>query len=69
MKTIRLYHPHTHEGIAYTPPPEGIELTVNEADAALLAAWGLTSPPPTLVEAHAASTDAQAPAHDHAVAA
>ena len=21
MKSIRLYHPHTHEGIAYDPPP------------------------------------------------
>lgn len=61
MKTIRLYHPHTHEGIAYTPPPEGTELTVNDADAAVLAAWGLTTPPPKLddtpAQPHAHHTD------------
>lgn len=51
MKTIRLYHPHTHEGIAYDPPPEGIELSVNDADAAVLEAWGLTTPPPALADA------------------
>ena len=51
MKTIRLYHPHTHEGVAYTPPPEGVELTVNDADAAFLKALGLTTPPPSLVNA------------------
>ena len=50
MKTIRLYHPHTHEGIAYDPPPEGIALTVNDADAAVLEVWGLTTPPPTLAD-------------------
>lgn len=50
MKTIRLYHPHTHEGVAFNPPPEGLELTVNDADAALLDAWGLTTPPPTIPE-------------------
>lgn len=58
MKTIRLYHPHTHEGIAYTPPPEGVALTVNDADAAVLAAWGLTTPMPTLED-----TPAQPDAH------
>jgi hypothetical protein len=46
MHTITLYHPHTHEGLAYTPPPEGIELQVNDADAAFLKALGLTTPPP-----------------------
>ena len=51
MKTIRLYHPHTHEGIAYDPPPEGIELSVNDADAAVLEAWGLTTPPPVIADA------------------
>ena len=64
MKTIRLYHPHTHEGIAYDPPPEGIELSVNDADAAVLEAWGLTTPPPVLADApdaDAAVTDAAAP--------
>ena len=55
MKTIRLYHPHTHEGIAYDPPPEGIELIVNDADAAVLEAWGLTTPPPALADAPTAS--------------
>lgn len=55
MKTIRLYHPHTHEGIAYDPPPEGLELSVNDADAAVLEAWGLTTPPPGLAEAPTAS--------------
>lgn len=55
MKTIRLYHPHTHEGIAYDPPPEGIELSVNDADAAVLKAWGLTTPPPALADAPTAS--------------
>lgn len=64
MKTLRLYHPHTHEGIAYTPPPEGIELTVNDADAALLAAWGLTTPPPTLDAAPAPHTDAMTSTDD-----
>ena len=61
MNTIRLYHPHTHEGVAYTPPPEGVELTVNDADAAFLKALGLTTPPPALVDAHVASkqTDAR----------
>ena len=54
MKTIRLYHPHTHEGIAYDPPPEGIELSVNDADAAVLEAWGLTTPPPGLTDASTA---------------
>ena len=62
MNTIRLYHPHTHEGVAYTPPPEGIELTVNDADAAFLKALGLTTLPPSLVDAPAAST--QTDAHD-----
>ncbi len=56
MKTIRLYHPHIHEGVAYAPPPEGLELTVNDADAALLDAWGLTTPSPTLAEASTQST-------------
>ena len=55
MKTLRLYHPHTHEGIAYDPPPEGIALTVNDADAAVLEAWGLTTPPPALADAPTAS--------------
>ena len=55
MTTIRLYHPHTHEGIAYDPPPEGIALTVNDADAAVLEAWGLTTPPPALADAPTAS--------------
>lgn len=69
MKTIRLYHPHTHEGIAYDPPPEGLPLTVNDADAAVLEAWGLTTPPPALAEASippaadATATDA-APPHE-----
>ena len=62
MNTIRLYHPHTHEGVAYTPPPEGVELTVNDADAAFLKALGLTTPPPVLVDAPTAST--QTDAHD-----
>jgi hypothetical protein len=48
MKTITLYHPHTHEGVAYTPLPEGIELKVNDADAAFLDALVLTTPPPHL---------------------
>jgi hypothetical protein len=48
MNIIRLYHPHTHEGVAYAPPPEGIELTVNDADAAFLDALGLTTPSPHL---------------------
>lgn len=60
MKTIRLYHPHTHEGIAYDPPPEGIALNVNDADAELLEAWGLTTPPPALTDAPTAS-DADVP--------
>ncbi len=68
MKTIRLYHPHTHEGIAYDPPPDGIALTVNDADAAVLDAWGLTTPPPALVDASAAS-DADAADADAAAAA
>lgn len=51
MKTITLYHPHTHEGVAYDPPPEGIALSVNDADAAVLDAWGLTTPPPALADA------------------
>ena len=71
MKTITLYHPHTHEGVAYTPPPEGIELKVNAADAALLDAWGLTTPSPALTEAPIApavdaveTTVPLAPRHD-----
>jgi hypothetical protein len=60
MNTIRLYHPHTHEGVAYTPPPEGVELTVNDADAAFLKALGLTTPPPSLVDAPVASTQTDA---------
>ena len=80
MKTIRLYHPHTHEGIAYDPPPEGLELSVNDADAAVLDAWGLTTPPPALADAppapaadapvadapltDAVSVDATPPRHD-----
>ena len=51
MKTIRLYHPHTHEGVAYDPPPEGVALTVSDVDAALLDAWGLTTPPAALTDA------------------
>lgn len=60
MNTIRIYHPHTHEGVAYTPPPEGVELTVNDADAAFLKALGLTTPPPALVDAPVASTQTDA---------
>ena len=63
MKTIRLYHPHTHEGIAYDPPPEGLELSVNDADAAVLEAWGLTTPPPALADATTAPA-ADAPVAD-----
>ena len=63
MKTIRLYHPHTHEGVAYDPPPEGLELTVSDVDAALLDAWGLTTPTPTLAEMSTtpSTTDADVP--------
>jgi hypothetical protein len=64
MKTLRLYHPHTHEGIAYTPPPEGIELTVNDADAAYLQALGLTTPLPSLKDTPTHEADATADAHD-----
>lgn len=71
MKTIRLHHPHTHEGVTYDPPPEGIALTVNDADATLLDAWGLTTPPPALADAStppatdAIASDAPlAPRHD-----
>jgi hypothetical protein len=64
MKTIRLYHPHTHEGIAYDPPPEGIELSVNDADAAVLEAWGLTTPPPALADASTTAPVADAPVAD-----
>ena len=64
MKTIRLYHPHTHEGIAYDPPPEGIELSVNDADAAVLEAWGLTTPPPTLTDGSAPEPVTEAPVAD-----
>lgn len=68
MKTIRLYHPHTHEGVDYDPPPEGIDLNVNDADAALLDAWGLTTPPPGIAQASAVSPPAAdaplAPRHD-----
>lgn len=60
MKTIRLYHLHTHEGVAYAPPPEGIALIVNDADAAFLDALGLTTPPPKLDDAPAASTPTDA---------
>ena len=63
MTTIRLYHPHTHEGIAYDPPPEGIELTVNDADAAVLEGWGLTTPPPVIADATIAPA-ADAPVAD-----
>ena len=63
MTTIRLYHPLTHEGIAYDPPPEGIELIVNDADAAVLEAWGLTTPPPALADATTAPA-ADAPVAD-----
>ncbi len=64
MKTIRLYHPHTHEGVTYAPPPEGIALTVNDADAALLYAWGLTTPMPVLSDASTGDSDALPPRHD-----
>lgn len=64
MKTLRLYHPHTHEGIAYDPPPEGIELNVNDADAAMLEAWGLTRPPPALANASTTAPVADAPVAD-----
>ena len=71
MKTIRLYHPHTHEGVAFNPPPEGLELTVNDADAALLDAWGLTTPTPMLADVSTPSTsDADvplSPRHDRRV--
>jgi hypothetical protein len=63
MKTITLYHPHTHEGVDYTPPPEGVELRVNEADAAFLKALGLTTRPPAPPKATAdAAADAPLPA-------
>ena len=66
MKKIRLYYPHIHEGVAYDPPPEGVELTVNDADAAVLEAWGLTTPTPAPVDASTPpATDA--PAADAAV--
>lgn len=65
MKTISLYRPHTHAGVAYDPPPEGIALTVSDADAALLDAWGLTSRP-NAPDATAPIADAPAiaPRHD-----
>ncbi len=56
MKTIRLYHPHTHEGVAYTPPREGIELKVNDADAAFIDALGLTTSPPVLDDVPSTTT-------------
>jgi hypothetical protein len=64
MKTITLYRPHTHAGVAYDPPPEGMALTVSDADAALLDAWGLTTPP-TAPHATAPIADAPAPAPRH----
>ena len=67
MKTITLFHPHTHAGIAYDPPPEGVELTVNDADAALLDAWGLTTPPVRIEDASATTEVALAPRHDRRV--
>jgi hypothetical protein len=30
MKTIRLYHPHIHEGVAYTPPPALVDVAAQE---------------------------------------
>jgi hypothetical protein len=68
MKTIRLYHSHTHEGIAYDPPPEGTELNVNDADAAVLEAWGLTRPPPALADASTTAPVADAPVADASLA-
>jgi hypothetical protein len=65
MKTIRLYHPHTHEGVAYTPPPEGIALNVNDADAAFLDALGLTTPPPKFDDTSTAPTDVNSTDIDH----
>jgi len=41
---IRIHHPHTHAGIAYTPGPEGVELDVTEQEAAFLRANGLCTP-------------------------
>ena len=67
MKTITLYHPHTHAGIAYDPPPEGVELTVNDADAAVLDAWGLTTPPVRIEDAPVTTDVALAPRHDRRV--
>ncbi len=71
MKTITLYHPHTHEGVAYTPPLDGIELKVNDADAAFLDALGLTTPPPLDAERAPATHDANdaiaPPAHNDRV--
>lgn len=68
MKTIRIYYPHTHEGVDYDPPPEGIDLKVNDADAALLDAWGLTTPPRGIAQASTAVPSAAdptlAPRHD-----
>ncbi len=54
MTSIRLISPHSHAGVRYDPPAEGVELEVSAQDAEFLHALGKTTPlaaaPPPLPE-------------------
>lgn len=42
---VRIYRPHTHAGIRYTPGPEGVELEVSKQVADFLEKRELTKRP------------------------
>lgn len=42
---VRIYKPHTHDGVDYVPGPEGIEIDVESHDADFLKKHGVLDKP------------------------
>nr|WP_308006593.1 hypothetical protein [Xanthomonas albilineans] len=57
MTRLYIYVPHTHEGVFYDPPPEGVGIDVSEPEAEFLRALGKTAPPAAPALPPLANTD------------
>jgi hypothetical protein len=57
MKKIRIYHPHTHNGINHDPDEKGVEIEVSDQDADFIKALKLDQPKARPDKPAPASTD------------
>lgn len=57
MTRLYIYAPHTHAGVRYDPPPEGVEIEVSAQDAEFLRELGKTTPPAAPALPSLANTD------------